>query len=181
MTGPITLIVWLLIGAAPGGADALIHGSADGADPCTLISVEEMGDVQQTTVTDRKPTTERAKSLRIEHCYFASSAPARAVSLSVIRADADAPSAARDYWMRTFHPAPKPVVATPRPPRKKDPARPIDDVGEEAFWIGDQRAGTLYVWSHGVVLRISVGGVADPEERIRRSRTLAVAALKRLR
>lgn len=64
--------------------------------------------------------------------------------------------------------------------KKKDPPRPIPGAGDEAFWTGDARAGALYVLSADAVLRISVGGVSDEEERIRRSKVLARAALNRL-
>jgi hypothetical protein len=57
----------------------------------------------------------------------------------------------------------------------------VPGAGEEAFWTGDPRTGSLYVLDGDVVLRVSVGGVADEAERLQRSLILAKAALERLK
>ena len=63
---------------------------------------------------------------------------------------------------------------------EKESAAPDSWHGDEAFWTGDAHAGALYVLGAGTVVRISVGGVSDEEERIQRSKTLAQAALNRV-
>jgi hypothetical protein len=60
-------------------------------------------------------------------------------------------------------------------------ARPINGVGDEAFWSGTRIAGALYVLRGNTFIRVSVGGINDEKERIEKSRLLAVAALARLR
>ena len=113
--------------------------------------------------------------LHAAQCVFTASEFAKSISLTVMTGDG------RTYWDATFHkPVEAPAAASARP-KKKSPARPIAGAGEEAFWTGDDRAGSLYVLARGTILRISVGGVTDEGERIRRSLVLAGYALQRLR
>jgi len=58
--------------------------------------------------------------------------------------------------------------------------RPIDGLGEEAYWVGNPISGALYVLKGNSFLRISVGGVREESARIEKSKALARAALKRL-
>lgn len=139
--------------------------------------------VQGATIKEHKGSEEKGRALHFAQCFFAADEFARSVSLTVIRGNGDNAGAgqARAYWEDTFR-GQKVHVATVSPARirQKNPPRAIPDAGEEAFWTGDARAGALYVLSDQVVLRVSVGGVADEEERIRRSTALARAALQRL-
>lgn len=138
--------------------------------------------MQEATLKERKGSHEQRKGLHFAQCFFATTDVARSVSLTVITGNAVSSEAgARRYWTDTFHPPQKSVAHVPaRPIKKKDPPRPIPGAGDEAFWTGDARAGALYVIQDEVVLRISVGGVSDEEERIRRSKALAQVALARL-
>ncbi len=58
--------------------------------------------------------------------------------------------------------------------------RPIDGLGEEAYWVGNSISGALYVLNGNSFLRISVGGVRGESARMEKSKALAHAALKRL-
>ena len=140
-------------------------------EACSLLTHDEVKAVQGAAVREAKGSSDVAKSLHFAQCLFATTEFARSVSVTVI-SDGPKPGGARDYWTTTFDPK--------RRLAKKHPFRPIAELGDEAFWTGDARAGSLYVLIEGRVLRISVGGVQDVEERIRRSKTLAQAALSRL-
>lgn len=65
---------------------------------------------------------------------------------------------------------------------KEESAPPIrlNGIGDEAYWLGGQVGGALYVLKGSNYLRISVGGVGDHKEEIRKSTALAQKALGRL-
>jgi hypothetical protein len=160
------LIAWLTAGAVLQPAPALSRVSD--LDPCVLLDAAEIRAVQGTTVKETKRSSESSKGRHFAQCFFVTDDFARSVSLTLISGDG------RRYWAETFQ---RPQTSS----RKKDPPRTVAGFGDEAFWTGDGRAGALYLLSGDRVLRISVGGVDNEEERIRRSRTLALAALGRLK
>ncbi|HXG69278.1 MAG TPA: hypothetical protein VNJ04_01555 [Gemmatimonadaceae bacterium] len=170
-------IVWLVAGAAFKASPA--QPAAASLDVCTLLGAEDIRAVQGVALKDRRKSGENVRGLDFAQCFFAAADFTRSVSLTVISGDAK--DGARGYWQDTFHRRPPvPPAAAPAGGRKKEPPRSIDGAGDEAFWTGDARAGALYVLSGDRVLRISVGGVTDPNERLRRSTTLAKVALEAL-
>lgn len=152
-------------------------------DACALLEAGEIRAVQDVAVEERKASRQDLRGLTFAQCVFATTDFARSVSLTLVTGNGDGSgAAARSYWTDVFYPRPKAVASTTaRPPKKKNPPRPIPGIGDEAFWTGDERAGALYVLGADTVLRVSVGGVSDEEERIGRSKALARAALERLR
>lgn len=171
------LMVTFAAGVTLGVAPASARGNG-----CALLTADDIRAVQGSALKDQKGSTEQLPDLRIEQCFFAAAEFPRSVSLTVITRGEGAPAGAvRAYWDRTFRAAPKPPPTSGRVPRKKDPPRIVEAAGDEAFWTGDPRSGALYVLDGDVVLRISVGGVPDEEERLRRSVRLAKTALQRLK
>ncbi|HVG23927.1 MAG TPA: hypothetical protein VND45_07215, partial [Thermoanaerobaculia bacterium] len=63
---------------------------------------------------------------------------------------------------------------------KEHPPRRVRGVGDEAFWVGGQMAGSLYVRKGDAVLRVSVGGKGTDDQKIAKTKALAKKALKRL-
>ncbi|HVL68135.1 MAG TPA: hypothetical protein VM364_12810 [Vicinamibacterales bacterium] len=180
----LCLTVALATGAAIFAAPVQVRDAP--RSTCDLLAPEEIAAVQQAAVREQKSHEEQQGGLRFRQCLFETSQFERSVSLTVIApaANGDDRSAVRQYWNKSFHAPPRRTMQPPenaRPVRKKDPPRPVAGTGEEAFWTGNPRAGALYVLSDGVVVRISIGGVSDEEERLQRSRRLAEAALRRLR
>ena len=60
------------------------------------------------------------------------------------------------------------------------PPRPVEGVGDEAFWTGGAVGGALYVLKGDTYLRISIGGPDDQAARIERAKVLARKAIARL-
>jgi hypothetical protein len=174
------LLVFLAAGAVLQPAPVQARGPE--RDVCGLLEAGQIRSVQDVTVTELKASHQNVRGLTFAQCVFATTDFARSVSLTLVTGNADGSgAAARGYWTDIFYPRPKAVAIAPvRPPKKKNPPRPIPGIGDEAFWTGDERAGALYVLGDDAVLRISVGGVSNEEERIRRSKVLAQAALDRL-
>lgn len=168
----VIFVAGVTLGVAPASAQE---------DVCALLAADDIRAVQGSALKDQKSSTEQLPGLRVEQCFFAAADFPRSVSLTVItRAEGAPAGAVRAYWDRTFRAAPKPPPTSGRVPRKKDPPRVVEAAGEEAFWTGDPRSGALYVLDGDAVLRISVGGVPDEDERLRRSVRLAKTALQRL-
>ena len=153
---------------------------AASSNACALLRHDDIRAVQGQAVTSEKGSMEARGGMRFSQCFFTTTDFSHSVSLTVIRATAD-PKALARFWSSTFYPAPQAPSKSGRTPRKKEPPRAISGIGREAFWTGDPRTGSLYVLDGDRILRISVGGVADEQERIRRSNALARAALDRLR
>jgi hypothetical protein len=151
-------------------------GGSSAAEACALLTNAEIEASLGESVKDRKPGAQATGPLTTSQCYFATSA-ARSVSLTVTRRSASTHSTftVREYWRRQFH---NPEHDQDAEPDRR--ARPIADVGEEAYWTGNRFAGALYVLKGEAFLRISIGGIRDEQARIATSKALALAALKRL-
>lgn len=153
-------------------------------DACRLLAVEEISAVQDSPVKERKGSRQTGKRLVFDQCFFVAADFPQSVSLTVI--SSEAAGRARGYWESTFHRQAPPAGGAAPPVRvkvgkRKNPPRSVGGTGDEAFWTGDARAGTLYVLSGDLIIGVSVGGTSSEEERIRRSTTLAQAAVARLR
>ena len=169
----------------------LLAGAAQAApapssvpDACRLLTAADIKRVQQAPLKDTKPSVERVGAEEFAQCFFATTDYTHSVSLTVIRGAAGTPAATEAYWRKTFEKdheaAARAAAAAGRKVKKQEAGTRVADIGRAAYWTGDERAGALYVLVDAAVLRISVGGAADQKERIRRSRALAEAALKRL-
>ncbi|MBA3242476.1 MAG: hypothetical protein H0T60_14700, partial [Acidobacteria bacterium] len=64
--------------------------------------------------------------------------------------------------------------------KKFERPRPVDGLGEEAFWLGNNKMGALYVLNKNRMVRVSVGGPDEEGSKIEKSKKLAEKALKRL-
>jgi hypothetical protein len=56
----------------------------------------------------------------------------------------------------------------------------VAGIGDDAYWMGDQVGGALYVLKGHNYLRISVGGVGDRNAKIKKSTSLAHKVIDRL-
>lgn len=151
----------------------------DGIDPCALLADDDMRAVQERAVEERIPSERASASFRVLQCLYRTPDVTGSVSLTlsvpVTGSGAGAGTGPRRYWSERFH-GPE---AAPSP--KEQPPRPVPGLGEEAFWVGDAVAGSLYVLDGGRFLRLSVGGVREEPVRRERAIELAARALARLR
>lgn len=167
-------------------------------DGCSLITKEEIGAVQNTTVTDAKGSKSSDGNHLITQCYYATTGANLSVSVAVTQFDPNSVAAAspRELWEQTFGRFREEKTETEgkegdekgapntRGSREEGeegmPPKRIDGVGEEAFWTGNRFGGALYVLKGDVFIRISVGGPDNQETKIEKSKTLAQKALSRL-
>jgi hypothetical protein len=118
------------------------------------------------------------------------------VSLAVIEhnpQDASAPNA-KGYWTESFRRFTGDESDEEKPGEKKEkrggvereekekrvPPKRLDGIGEEAYWSGTRFGGALYVLAKDAIVRISVGGPDNEENKIEKSKELAEKALARL-
>jgi len=159
-------------------------------DVCALLTIAEVQNVQGEPVKEAKRTADRIAEMQMAQCLFRTVTPAKSVSLALASPDPAAASelTPRQFWRRQFHDGesqPEKHADKNRASRQDqdgESARPllIAGIGEEAFWVGSSISGALYVLKGKMFLRISVGGVRDEAARRAKSRTLALAAVKRL-
>ena len=146
---------------------------------CGLLMASDIQRVQSVALKEVKTSKEQRRGLHFGQCVYATIDFTHSVSLTVITANER--GGVETYWQETFRETEgRREKKTSRDEEDGQEARRLATLGREALWTGDSRAGALYVLVPDAVLRISVGGVADEQERIRRSRQLASAALRRL-
>ena len=56
----------------------------------------------------------------------------------------------------------------------------VAGIGDDAYWMGDQVGGALYVLKGHNYVRISVGGAGDRNTKIKKSTSLAQKVIDRL-
>lgn len=166
----------LLAAAAPAWGQAQF-------DACALLARAEIQAVQGEAVTAVKSSRPPRAGAAVFQCFFTVAPFEKSVSLEVTRqlSPAAAASGPRQSWNRLFHPqknsgagrALQPKATAEKNKKNGGPPRRVRGVGDEAFWVGDQVIGVLYVLTGDAYFRISVGGWAD--EKLRRQKTVALA------
>jgi hypothetical protein len=190
--------VLLLAGRAAGGSPLKSAKAANGAsaaktDVCALLTSAEIQAVQGEPVLESIPSAQPSGGFLMSQCYFRTATSVKSVSLALATPDPAKPTGLtpREYWRKQFHP-PEPVEeekpVAGKAPKKAEvereeelrKPRPIDGLGEEAYWVGNPISGALYVLKGNSFLRISVGGVREESARMEKSKALAHSALMRL-
>jgi hypothetical protein len=138
-------------------------------DVCPLLEDTEVRAVQgvapEARVASRQPG-----ALRLGQCFYRTPDVTSSVSLAVALEGAD-------LWRRQFHGAKAQALRAGL--KKEKPPEAVPGLGDEAWWVGDSRTGSLYVRVGEAFLRLSVGG-GEAATRSRRARALAEKALARL-
>jgi hypothetical protein len=133
----------------------------------------------------------------ISACLFLTETPAKSESLVLAAPDPVNKLALRPrtFWQQQFHRTATTAKQKARGSSKSEKnggakaeegeedlgrQRAIKGLGDEAYWMGNATTGALYVLKGEVFLRISVGGMRQEKARMETSKTLALAALKRL-
>ena len=174
-------------------------GSATKIDVCALLTSAEIEAVQGEPVKETKPSEQHGSSFLMSLCFFRTATFTKSVSLAIATPDPAKPSALhpREYWQKQFHPPEQgekekekdePAAGQAKTPKETEEERekelrkprPVAGLGEEAYWTGSPITGALYVLQGSAFLRISVGGEKDESVRIKKAKTLAEKALKRL-
>ena len=155
---------------------------------CSLLEKSEIASVQGQEIKEAKLSTrEGGGRLIASQCFYLAASFDRSVSLEVTERDPKNPeqNAVRNFWKERFRES----GAERDEEREKEkgeenenstPPKRVTGVGEEAYWTGNNRVGALYAVKKDKILRISIGGSGDANQKIERLKTLAVKALERL-
>ena len=148
---------------------------------CSLLTKEDIQAVQGEAFEGTKPLPGVAAGFAVSQCYFQLPTPVNSVVLTVTRkgqgANAKDP---RESWREIFYREnAREKKEKEEEGEGKEPER-VEGVGDEAFWTGNRVGGALYVLKGDCYIRISVGGAGDQAAKMEKSKTLALAALKRL-
>jgi hypothetical protein len=185
----------LAAGQAHGGSPQKAKGSATASaketlDVCKLLSNTEIETIQGEPLKETKASIQPSGGMLMSQCVFHTATFAKSVNVALATPNGAGNSGVgpRKFWQRQFHFAEIEEKETRAARRVPEPeleeegskARPIQGLGEEAYWIGNPVAGALYVLQGDIFLRISVGGVREESARIEKSKALARVAMKRL-
>ena len=129
-------------------------------DACHVLTKSDVAAVQGEPFTAAKLTTRD----EISQCFYQLPTFTKSVSVDVIRD--------REFWENFEREDEHEEEA--RPPRE------IHGLGDDALWVAGRMAGSLYVRKGDAVLRVSVGGPGDEEQKLAKAKTLATLALKRM-
>jgi len=176
------ILILLLAGTSPPGGSV--------PDPCRVLTSGEVGEISGGRIAATKGTRRFAGGFEISDCFYRSEAFQDSVSVEVTRRATNTTSSTgsvREHWTAMFHAEPGDEDDGPRgeaeganAKEKEVPPRPVEGVGDEAFWLANPASGALYVLKGDAYLRISVGGAADEAVKQRRATELARKALGRL-
>lgn len=151
-------------------------------DACALIKKSEIASVQGAEAQSAVPSTQMNGALAISQCYYtvtsADGSQNLSVHLEVIQADPKSPNAVKEYWENAFEDK-KDKGEKGEDEKERGPLA-VRGVGEEAFWTGNAKTGALYALKRGKLVRLSIGGPADPKTRLEKSKKLVANVLKRL-
>jgi hypothetical protein len=141
-------------------------------DVCALLTAAEIEAVQDDQVTAIKASEPSRSGFVVSQCFYTAATFAKSVSLQVTRPDpkrviGDGP---RADWKRIFR----------QQQQRADKPLPVRGLGNEAFWVGDQVVGAIYVLEGDAYFRLSIGGWPEESVRMRKTRELALKVLERL-
>jgi hypothetical protein len=176
------LALFLLAGVSPPGAFA----AEPRFDPCRLLTRREIGEIAGGRIVETKATGRVAGDLSISDCFYRSEPFADSVSLEVTRRARSSSRSVQDHWRAVFHAERGSEEEESRAEgpgsgvkEKESPPRPVEGVGDEAFWLGNPASGALYVLKGDRYLRISVGGAGEESVKMQKAADLARKALGR--
>lgn len=163
--------------AKPEAASPAANAAGGAPDTCSLIEASEVEAVQGVRVQQTTPSSRESDGLSIAQCFYTVISSDGLKNLSVhLEVTRDDPAAAGGVldkiWKEKFQQA--------KEKRKAEKPKPVEGVGEEAFWLGNNKMGALYVLKKNRMVRVSVGGADEEGSKIEKSKKLAEKALARL-
>jgi hypothetical protein len=164
-------------------------------DACKLLTADEIRSIVGETLKDASPSENSSGPFATTQCLYATTNFVNSVSLTVTEKNpADAGGEGiREFWRERFGRSEREERREKE--RDKDrrrgeeeegeeeeslPPQPVKSLGDEAYAVGNEKIGALYVLKGDKLLRISIGGAHSREVRTQKMKALAQSALKRL-
>ena len=147
-------------------------------DACKLLSNEEIAAVQGEPPVRSQLVGQSDGQLAVSQCNFMLATGPKSLAVRVVeRGKGAKPRDPKEVWQETFHHSQPTDPATARYARKP---QKVEGVGEEAFWLGNEKSGGLHVLKGNRYIRVSAGGVDDLPTKIAKCSKLAEHVLPRL-
>lgn len=147
-------------------------------DACGLIEKSEIESLQGAKLLRIIPSKRDAAPLAISQCYYSvfSTDGTKDLSVHLEVTENDQKSANQhtvgDLWREKFLGA--------KGTKKMEKPKLVSDLGDGAYWAGNNKSGALYVLKNDSLVRISIGGTDDEAMKIQKTKTLAEKVLRRL-
>jgi hypothetical protein len=147
-------------------------------DPCALLTTEETQAILGEAIKDVRRQEKIEGILAVSQCVFEMPTPANSIVLTLTQ-KSSAPEARnpREVWAESFAAPIDPSL--PKGRESVEPPTRVEKLGDEAFWTGEAKTGSLYVLKGNSYFRIKVGGREDLEGKIAKCRALAEKVLAR--
>ena len=162
-------------------------------DACTLITGDEVRQIQGSPIKDAKSSEQADGRFRIAQCFYTAETFNKSVSLALTQSDPASKNAGdpKEFWEQTFGryegeakeeqgDEEKKKSLREEDEEKGRPPKKIDGVGDAAYWTANRMGGALYALKNHVFIRVSVGGPEDEQAKIDKSKALAQKILSRL-
>lgn len=150
-------------------------------DACALLEKSEIASVQGKEIKEAKPGNRNDDQFLISQCFYLAEVYDRSVSLEVTERNPKNPNqnAVQNFWKERFRESKREEDEE----EEKEAGKPrlVPGVGDEAYWIGNDKIGVLYALKKNRMVRISLGGPGEVETRLAKSKTLAAKVLMRLK
>ena len=181
------------LNVAAEGANAL---NRPRIDACALLTAAEIAAIQNEKVRTTRLSGAPDKGFDVSQCFFTLETFANSISLRVTQKRAgNGARDPREFWRLTFDENEGSQEDDRERERARKQAREKFDreeeeesappmrvagIGDDAYWMGDQVGGALYVLKGHNYVRISVGGAGDRNTKIKKSTSLAQKVIDRL-
>ena len=164
-------------------------------DACSLLTSSEITAIQNDNVKTTKLSGATDNGFDVSQCFFTLETFANSISLKVTqKRETNNARDPAEFWRTAFsqHEGNREdnrdrELAQKRASERSDreekesvPPLPVTGIGDDAYWMGDQVGGALYVLKGDSYLRISIGGVGDRNAKIKKTTALAQKVLDRL-
>ena len=156
-------------------------------DACSLIPKQEVESVQQTQLNDVKSSERSDGVFLVSQCFYTAAEFSKSVNLALVQTDPKQPSrrSPKDFWKEKFGPYERDgrqQTQTTENEEKQEGTAPkkIDGIGDAAYWVRNRFGGVLYVLKGEAFMSIGLGGTAEEDTKLEKSKLLARKALQRL-
>jgi hypothetical protein len=159
-------------------------------DACALLTSKEIEAVQGEPLKETKLSGQSTGGFSMSQCFFTLPTFTNSVSLLVAqKGEGSGANDPREFFRERFHEKSKGEKERERERDKKKgeeeedegaPPQQVSGVGDEAYWTGSRVGGALYVLKGSSYVRISIGGAATQDAKIKKTKALAAKAIARL-
>jgi len=170
-------------------------------DVCNLLTSDDLKSVQGEAYKEAQRSDRQDGEFIVAQCYYQMPTAVNSIVLNVTAAREGAGGRnPRDFWEDTFREADereregrnksererekqKDKAKERRAGEEEEEGLPperVKGLGDEAFWSASRVGGALYVLKKDQFFRISIGGAANAQAKLNKSKTLAQKVLNKL-